>query len=62
MLRNDAEQRFAMLDTYIRLIHEGQATREDRTIVLAALFRALPGQENDDMQPPSLLDLMKKDK
>lgn len=62
ILKNDAEQRLALLETYIRLVHDAKAGREDRTIVLAALFRPLPGHENDDLQPPSLLDLMKKEK
>lgn len=62
MLKNDAEQRLAMLETYIRLVHDAKAGREDRTIVLAAIFRPLPGHENDDIQPPSLLDFMKKEK
>lgn len=62
ILKNDAEQRLALLETYIRLVHDAMAGREDRTIVLAALFRPLPGHENDDLQPPSLLDLMKKEK
>ncbi|MFZ9502550.1 MAG: hypothetical protein ACO27F_13385 [Beijerinckiaceae bacterium] len=60
-LKSDAEQRLALLETYIRMVADPQSgvDKTDRALVLNALFRPLPGQEVDDVQPPTFLELMK---
>jgi hypothetical protein len=57
-LRTDAEERSVMLETYVALIKEGQATDAERAIVLAPVFRPTEdGLVKDDAAP--LVDLSK---
>ncbi|WP_297836789.1 DUF6161 domain-containing protein [uncultured Roseibium sp.] len=60
MLADDASQRRVLANTYIRLVGQGAANDEhDRAIMLNALFRALPGSKEQDLQPPNLTDFIK---
>ena len=48
----DAQQRATMAETYLALVHEEAANEKDRSIVLAALFRATnDGIIKDDSAP-----------
>jgi hypothetical protein len=62
-LKADAEQRSAMVSTYLSLIADPNAgvDKSDRSIVLNALFRPLPG-ESEDISPPSFVELLLKDR
>jgi len=59
-LKADAEQRSALVDTYLSLVADPKAgiDKNDRAIVLNALFRPLPG-ETEDILPPNVLELIK---
>lgn len=52
-LQDDAEHRAALLSTYFNLIGDPNAKLEpsDRLLILTAIFRPLPGQDNDEMSP-----------
>jgi hypothetical protein len=56
-MMDDAHQRRTMIDTYIHLIEHQFAKTEDRAILLNAIFRPSPGQQND-VDPPSFVDLV----
>ena len=59
-LADDAAQRSVMARTFIRLVGQGQIDeKHDRTIMLSALFRPLPGASDPDIQPPNLTDFLK---
>ncbi|MES0882049.1 DUF6161 domain-containing protein [Roseibium sp. SCP14] len=59
-LADDAMQRSVMARTFIRLVGQGQVDeKHDRTIMLSALFRPLPGSSEPDIQPPNLTDFLK---
>ncbi|MFF8800244.1 MULTISPECIES: DUF6161 domain-containing protein [unclassified Methylobacterium] len=60
ILAEDSEQREAMIDTYFRLVGNPDAKMEpsDRILVLNAIFRPLPGQQSDDLNPPNLVDVV----
>lgn len=75
MLADDAHQRSVMVNTFLKLVStevggdQMEPTDEmryavdadkDRTIILNAIFRPLPGTVQEDIQPPSLLDLLNK--
>lgn len=47
-----------MLDTYLFLTGQGQAQEEHRVLMLNALFRPLPGQAIQDVEPPNWAELM----
>lgn len=51
-LRADAAHRQSMLDTYLAMRGEGLMSDADRSVILNALFRPLPGQSNDELNPP----------
>ncbi len=59
-LMDDARQRHTMMDTYFNLIEENAAVKEDRALILNALFRPTPGQSSDDVEPPNFIDLLSK--
>lgn len=68
-LAEDAEVRAALADTFIGLTAEDtRGSNEDRdkarTVMLAALFRPLPGHQQEDITAPTVLslaqDLLKK--
>ncbi len=62
ILADDSRQRQAMTRTYLSLVadKDSQVTREDRIIMLNAIFRPLPGAQSDEVAPPTVLDLLKK--
>jgi hypothetical protein len=37
--------------------HDGESADKERILALAALFRPLPGQGLDDVNPPTVADL-----
>lgn len=60
-LANDAGQRKVSIDTYSKLVGtEGALDDKDRTIMLNAIFRPLPGTAEPDINPPNLLDFVGK--
>ncbi|CDZ61452.1 Hypothetical protein NGAL_HAMBI2605_15080 [Neorhizobium galegae bv. orientalis] len=59
-LLDDARQRHTMMDTYFHLIAEQAAVKEDRALILAALFRPSPGQGPDNVEPPNFTELLGK--
>jgi len=60
MLMDDARQRHTMMNTYFHLIEKQSAVKEDRALILNALFRPTPGQQNDSVDPPNFTELMDK--
>lgn len=60
LMANDAQQRRTIMQTYIHLIRNDFAQKEDRALLLNALFRPPPGQVNDSVEPPSFTDLIDK--
>lgn len=60
VLADDAAQREAMLETYYRLVADTNAAMQpgDRILVLNALFRPLPGHQNEDISPPTFADVI----
>lgn len=57
----DARQRQAILDTFVNLVGtpEAKMVESERALILAALFRAAPGQSSDDPAPTTLLELIR---
>jgi flagellar biosynthesis regulator FlaF len=60
MLMDDARQRHTTMDTYFHLIEKNGATPEERGLMLNALFRPVPGQGPENVEPPSFMELVKK--
>lgn len=60
MLMDDARQRHTTMDTYFHLIERSGATTEERGLMLNALFRPLPGQGQENIEPPNFMELVKK--
>lgn len=58
-LAEDAELRSALTDTYLRFIAGETVQEKDRTIMLAALFRPLPGAQQEDIEAPTVLSIAK---
>lgn len=58
-LMDDANQRRATMDTYFHLLEHDKASTEERALMLNALFRPLPGQGNDNVDPPNYIDIVK---
>ncbi|MDP9758306.1 MULTISPECIES: hypothetical protein [Agrobacterium] len=59
MLLDDARLRLTMLDTFFHLIEKEGAVKEDRALVLNALFRPAPGH-GDNVEPPNFTELVTK--
>ncbi|UXT96749.1 hypothetical protein [Agrobacterium tumefaciens] len=59
MLLDDARMRLTMLDTFFHLIAKEGAVKEDRALVLNALFRPAPGH-GDNVEPPNFTELVTK--
>lgn len=59
MLLDDARLRLTMLDTFFHLIEKEAAVKEDRALVLNALFRPGPGH-GDNVDPPNFTELVTK--
>jgi Family of unknown function (DUF6161) len=60
LLLDDAKQRHTMMDTYFHLIEQQAALKEDRALILAALFRPSPGHGPDNVEPPNFTELLDK--
>lgn len=60
VLMDDARQRHTTMDTYFHLIERNGASTEERGLMLNALFRPLPGQGQDNVDPPNFIELVKK--
>lgn len=60
LLMEDALQRHTMMDVYVKLIADQQASPpEDRRIVLEALFRPTVSQVQDSADMPNVIELIK---
>ena len=61
-LAHDARQRHAQITTYLKLLGDPQKpiSENERILALAALFRPLPGQGPEDVNPPTIADLLKE--
>lgn len=61
VMQADAVQRRTMLQTYLALVGDKEAGMEqaDRTLILNAIFRPLPGHQSEDVAPPTLAELVK---
>jgi hypothetical protein len=61
-LAEDAQQRHAQMTTYLRLLGDTRSPidKNERILALSALFRPLPGQGPDDVNPPTVADLLKE--
>lgn len=57
-LAEDAAQRSVMAKTYVNLLKNGDVTedKDDRKVMLEAIFRALPGIQEMDTAPPSIIN------
>lgn len=58
LLKDDADQRTTMLETYLHLVEQDVATKADRPIILEALFRRAPGHGPESIEAPNLTDIM----
>jgi hypothetical protein len=63
ILGDDSRQRQAMTRTYLALLADKDSgvTEKDRLVMLNAIFRPLPGTQVDEVAPPTILDLMKRE-
>ena len=63
ILGDDSRQRQAMTRTYLALVADKDSgvTEKDRLVMLNAIFRPLPGVQSDEVAPPTILDLLKKE-
>lgn len=59
LLMDDARSRVTMLDTYLFLIGQDAAVKQDRGAILEALFRRAPGHGGDTAEPPHFTDLLR---
>ncbi len=57
-LAEDAAQRSVMAQTYVNLLTSGDVTedKDDRKVMLEAIFRPLPGIQEMDTAPPSIIN------
>lgn len=62
VLMDDARQRHTTMDTYFHLIEQNGATTEERALMLNALFRPLPGQGGENIEPPNFYEIVGKTK
>ena len=49
-----------MMDTYFYLLEKQGAVKEDRALILNALFRPGPGHGNDSVDPPNFTELIER--
>jgi hypothetical protein len=59
-LAEDAEMRAALADAFLGFTAKEALDDKDRTIMLAALFRPLPGHQQEDIEPPTVLSLARE--
>jgi hypothetical protein len=62
VLLDDAQHRDVMTKTYLALVgdKDSRVDEKDRLVMLSAIFRPLPGAQIEDVAPPTILDLLKK--
>ncbi|MCJ2875605.1 hypothetical protein JUM41_15270 [Rhizobium pusense] len=60
VLMDDARQRHTTMDTYSHLVEKNKATVEERGLMLSALFRPLPGQGAENVEPPNFIEIINK--
>jgi hypothetical protein len=63
ILADDARHRQAMTRAYLAFVADpdSKVTEKDRLVMLTAIFRPLPGGQAEDVAPPSILDILKKE-
>lgn len=61
-LSQDAQQRNAQIETYLRLLGDSRQpiSKDERILALSAIFRPLSGQGLDDVNPPTVADLLRE--
>lgn len=60
VLMDDARQRQTTMDTYFHLVENNKASPEERGLMLNALFKPLPGQGQENVDPPNFMELVKR--
>ncbi len=60
VLMDDARQRQTTMDTYFHLVENGKASPEERGLMLNALFKPLPGQGQENIDPPNFAELVRR--
>ncbi|OBQ68427.1 hypothetical protein EFV37_24955 [Mesorhizobium loti] len=60
LLMDDARQRETIIETYYKMIEQEAATKEDRSMILQALCRPPPGHGGDNVEPPSVTDIIER--
>lgn len=60
-LAQDARQRHTQILTYLRLLGDSSnpISPKERVLALSAIFRPLPGQGSDDVNPPTVAELLR---
>jgi hypothetical protein len=56
-LSSDADERVAMVKTYLALVQGGHAQEGDRGLILSSLFRTA-ARSSDDAAPPTIADAL----
>lgn len=59
-LMDDATTRQALMDTFYRIANDNGATDKEREMMLQAIFRPLPGHQNDSADFPNVIELVQK--
>nr|QCL10528.1 hypothetical protein pC6.5c_635 [Rhizobium rhizogenes] len=59
-LADDAQLRQAMMDTFLRLDIDSELSKEERNVMLSALYRPGPGQSPDLPDFPNVIELINK--
>lgn len=59
LLMDDANQRNTMLETYLHLVEQDAELKQDRPLILEALFRRTPGHGPETIEPPNLTDILR---
>ena len=61
IMADDARQRGTIMDTFIHLVEKEVVTKDDRTLMMEAIFRPAPGQTSDGVDPPGFIgDILSK--
>ncbi len=60
VLMDDARQRQTTMDTYFHLVESNKASVEERGLMLNALFKPLPGQGQENVEPPNFIEIINK--
>jgi hypothetical protein len=59
-LMDDATTRQALMDTFYRIATDNGATDKEREMMLQAIFRPLPGHQNESADFPNVIELVHK--